>query len=142
MKRRYGLEERDELAPVKTSISDWGNTSIERTDEWGEKATAWTEKTTFASQLKELLSDPKLLALALLFLPALPAFWLNKKISSRANGIISISGIFLTMVMLEFFKKEINDFGRLYFLFLYMYFVFSPLFWLGWEWVRHKIRNN
>lgn len=38
LKKKYGLEERMELAPARTEIDKYGDVDIVRTDEWGEGA--------------------------------------------------------------------------------------------------------
>lgn len=95
LKNRYGLQIKKELAPAKTSISEWGFISIERADQWGQGAKPYTDTRSLSEKIGIESFGDALFVVA--FFPAFVADLFVDRISSKANSVIFV--VVLVVVM-------------------------------------------
>lgn len=90
LRKKYGLFIKNELAPVELSISQYGHISIDRTDEFGEGAKPWKDKTPWYLLVNDDWSF-KGSIFFMVFLPMRIMMPISDNLSSKANKAILIS---------------------------------------------------
>lgn len=87
LRKKYGLFFKDEIAPVTIEISEYGKLDIKRTDEWGEGAKTYIDKTSWHEKVLEQCTLKNTLFNIGLF-PCLLGIILSERVTTKANRII------------------------------------------------------
>jgi hypothetical protein len=84
LKSKYGLTEKDELAPVEIDVSEYGTVKPRRIDEWGEGAKPYADNRSFREKLG--INSWKDVMVIVFFLHVFLAMKLSDRMSSIANS--------------------------------------------------------